>query len=149
MIALLQRVSEASVSAGEEITGRIGPGLLIFLGVFREDSEEDCKFLSRKISEFRIFDDDDGKMNLSIKESAGSALVVSQFTLCANWRKGRRPSFLDAASPPTGEQLYEQFIRLLSDEGIVVEIGQFGAMMNVKLINNGPVTFVLDSNARS
>ena len=149
MIALLQRVSEASVSAGKEITGQIGPGLLIFLGVFREDSEEDCKFLSHKISNFRIFNDDDGKMNLSIKESAGSALVVSQFTLCADWRKGRRPSFLDAAPPPKGEQLYAQFIRLLTDEGIVVETGQFGAMMNVRLINDGPVTFVLDSNSRS
>lgn len=149
MIALLQRVSEASVLIDREIAGEIGSGLLIFLGVFQGDREEDCKFLAHKISNFRIFNDDDGKMNLSIRESAGAALVVSQFTLCADWRKGRRPSFLNAAPPTEGEQLYTQFIQLLTSEGIPVETGRFGAMMDVKLINDGPVTFVLDSNARS
>ena len=149
MIALLQRVSEARVLVEGKITGQIKHGLLIFLGVFQSDNEEDGEFLARKISNFRIFNDRAGKMNLSVKDVEGSSLVVSQFTLCADWLKGRRPSFITAASPEKGKALYNRFIRQLAREEIPVQTGIFGAMMEVKLTNDGPVTFVLDSNIRN
>jgi D-tyrosyl-tRNA(Tyr) deacylase len=145
MIAVLQRVTEAYVSIDDEIVDKIGSGLLILLGVVDDDTEEDGRFLSKKIAEFRIFADVQGKMNLSIKDVCGSALVVSQFTLCGDWRKGRRPSFIHAAPPTKGEALYEDFLQRLHDKGILVRSGQFGAMMKVHLVNDGPVTFVLDS----
>lgn len=145
MIAVLQRVTEAYVSIDDEIVDKIGSGLLILLGVVDDDTEEDGRFLSKKIAEFRIFADVQGKMNLSIKDVRGSALVVSQFTLCGDWRKGRRPSFIHAAPPTKGETLYEDFLQRLHDKGILVRSGQFGAMMKVHLVNDGPVTFVLDS----
>lgn len=146
MIALLQRVSYAEVTVKNQITGEIDQGLLIFIGVFNHDTEKDVQFLVDKISGFRIFNDENDKMNLSVQDVKGSVLVVSQFTLCADWKKGRRPSFIRAAIPEKGEQLYNEFINRLSQKGIHVESGSFGAMMDVKLTNDGPVTFVLDTN---
>jgi D-aminoacyl-tRNA deacylase len=148
LIAVLQRVSESSVSVNNEIIGQIQHGLLILLGVSKEDNESDVNFLVKKISEFRIFQDKKKHMNLSICDVNGSILVVSQFTLCADWRKGRRPSFTKAAKPEYGEMLYNLFINKLSSKGISVKTGQFGATMDVKLINDGPVTFVLDSKEK-
>jgi D-tyrosyl-tRNA(Tyr) deacylase len=145
MIAVLQRVTQAHISINDEIVDKIGSGLLILLGVVDKDTQEDGRFLSEKIANFRIFSDEQGKMNLSIKDVRGSALVVSQFTLCGDWRKGRRPSFIHAASPDKGKALYEDFIKRLHDKGIPVGSGQFGAMMKISLVNDGPVTFVLDS----
>jgi len=145
LIALLQRVSEATVTVEGIIVGQIGPGLVIFLGVERGDTRQEIEILVRKISGFRIFNDSEGKMNLSVRDVKGSALVVSQFTLCADWRKGRRPSFVKAADPETGASLYRQFVEHLKGCHIPVETGQFGAMMEVHLINDGPVTFVLDT----
>ncbi|MCH8011612.1 MAG: D-tyrosyl-tRNA(Tyr) deacylase [Candidatus Marinimicrobia bacterium] len=146
MIALLQRVSYAEVTVKNQITGEIDQGLLIFIGVFNHDTEKDVQFLVDKISGFRIFNDENDKMNLSVQDVKGSVLVVSQFTLCADWKKGRRPSFIRAAIPEKGEQLYNEFINRLSQKGIHVESGSFGAMMDVKLTNDGPATFVLDTN---
>lgn len=145
MIAVLQRVTQAHISINDEIIDKIGSGLLILLGVVDKDTQEDGRFLSEKIANFRIFSDEQGKMNLSIKDVRGSALVVSQFTLCGDWRKGRRPSFIHAASPDKGKELYEDFIKRLHDMDIPVGSGQFGAMMKISLVNDGPVTFVLDS----
>jgi len=149
MIAVLQRVSEASVSVKGNVVGQINHGLLIFLAVFQDDRKEDGDFLTQKISNFRIFNDSTGKMNLSIKDIKGSSLVISQFTLCADWLKGRRPSFVKAASPEKGKELYESFIQQLTEQDVPVKTGIFGALMEVKLTNDGPVTFVLDSNARN
>lgn len=146
MIALLQRVSYAEVTVKNQIIGEIDQGLLIFIGVFNHDTEKDVQFLVDKISGFRIFNDENDKMNLSVQDTKGSVLVVSQFTLCADWKKGRRPSFIHAATPEKGEQLYNEFIYHLSQKGIHVESGSFGAMMDVKLTNDGPATFVLDTN---
>ncbi|MCH8068691.1 MAG: D-tyrosyl-tRNA(Tyr) deacylase [Candidatus Marinimicrobia bacterium] len=146
MIALLQRVSYAEVTVKNQIIGEIDQGLLIFIGVFNHDTEKDVQFLVDKISGFRIFNDENDKMNLSVQDTKGSVLVVSQFTLCADWKKGRRPSFIRAATPEKGEQLYNEFIYRLSQKGIHVESGSFGAMMDVKLTNDGPATFVLDTN---
>ncbi len=146
MIALIQRVSTATVTIDENSVGEIGAGLLIFLGVFEEDTEKEVDFLANKITGFRIFHDEHGKMNRSILDIGGSALVVSQFTLCGDWRKGRRPSFVRAASPEKGEYLYNEFISQLKSKSIPVESGVFGAMMDVHLINDGPVTFVLDTH---
>lgn len=149
MVAVVQRVSNAQVAVNGSISGKIGHGLLIFLGVCENDTEKDGEFLARKISTFRIFNDEAGKMNLSVKDVKGASLVVSQFTLCADWIKGRRPSFVRAASPAVGENLYERFIQQLRDQGVPVQSGVFGAMMEVCLTNDGPVTFVLDSNDRN
>ena len=148
MIAVVQRVSESKVVVDDKTVGEIGPGLMILLGVFDDDSETDGEFLAGKIAGLRIFNDENGKMNLSIKDVDGSALVVSQFTLCGDWRKGRRPSYIHAAAPADGERLYENFIARLRNHGLPVESGQFGAMMQVELINDGPVTFVLDSKLK-
>ena len=145
MIALLQRVSEAKVTVGDKIAGEIGPGLLIFLGVFQNDAQEDTKFLTNKIVHLRIFDDDAGKMNRSLLDVEGAVLVVSQFTLCADTKKGRRPSFIKAAQPKLGEKIYNNFIQDLKKRGVSVATGIFGAMMDVQLVNDGPVTFLLDS----
>jgi D-tyrosyl-tRNA(Tyr) deacylase len=148
MIAVIQRVTEASIEVETVKTAQIGQGLLILLGVMDTDEEPDARFLANKISGFRIFNDADGKMNLSISDVGGAALVVSQFTLCGDWLKGRRPSFIHAAAPEKGEKLYEYFIEQLRRENISVSTGVFGAMMEVQLVNNGPVTFVLDSNVK-
>ena len=148
MIAVLQRVSSASVTVDGSVTGNIGSGLVILLGVHREDTAADSTFLVEKTAGMRIFNDAEGKMNLSIRDVGGSALVISQFTLVGDWRKGRRPSFINAAPPELGEQLYEHFMAGLREHGIPVESGAFGAMMDVSLVNDGPVTFVLDSKER-
>lgn len=149
MIAVVQRVRDARVVVDGSITGEIDHGLLVFLGVLDTDTEGDSDFLARKISTFRIFNDTAGKMNLSMKDVGGSSLVVSQFTLCADWLKGRRPSFIRAASHERGENLYERFIYQLKQTGVEVQSGVFGAMMDVHLTNDGPVTFVVDSNTRN
>lgn len=148
MIAVIQRVSESKVQVDSKTVGEIGQGLLILLGVFDGDLETDGQFLADKIAGLRIFNDENGKMNLSLKDVGGSALVVSQFTLCGDWRKGRRPSYIHAAAAAEGERLYEDFMDRLRSHGRPVESGKFGAMMDVHLINDGPVTFVLDSRVK-
>ncbi|MBN2600950.1 MAG: D-tyrosyl-tRNA(Tyr) deacylase [Candidatus Marinimicrobia bacterium] len=145
MIAVIQRSKSASVAVDEQIIGKIDHGLLVLLGVFQDDEKTDADFLISKIAHLRIFSDADGKMNLSLKDTGGSLLVVSQFTLCGDWRKGRRPSFIKAAEPVKGEALYDYFVKKARAESILVATGCFGAMMDVKLTNDGPVTFVLDS----
>lgn len=127
-----------------DIVGQIGTGLLILLGVEKGDSERDCEFLSRKSVEMRIFADEQGKMNLSLKEAGGSVLLISQFTLPAEWKKGRRPSFIRAAEPAEGERLYQHFAQCLRQLDVRVETGVFGAHMDVALVNDGPVTMILD-----
>ena len=145
MIAVLQRASEGKVTVEDRITGEIGTGLVILLGVAKGDSEEDADFLADRIAGFRIFNDEHGKMNLSIRDVNGAVLVVSQFTLAGDWRKGRRPSFTSAATPEEGERLYEYFCGQLRQLEVPVQTGEFGAMMDVSLINDGPITFVMDS----
>jgi len=148
MIAVLQRVSSAQVTVDGQVTGSIGQGLVILLGVHRDDTEADSTFLVEKTANLRIFSDEAGKMNLSLLDVGGSALVVSQFTLVGDWRKGRRPSYINAAAPEEGERLYEHFMDGLRVRDIPVASGRFGAMMQVQLVNDGPVTFVLDSKER-
>ena len=148
MIAVLQRVSEAKVTVGERITGEIDTGLVILLGVAKGDTEKDADFLADRIAGFRIFNDAEGKMNRSIRDVTGTALVISQFTLAGDWRKGRRPSFTTAAPPEEGEQLYGYFCQQLRALKVPVETGEFGAMMDVHLVNDGPVTFVMDSREK-
>ena len=145
MIAVLQRASEGKVTVEDRITGEIDTGLVILLGVAKGDSEKDADYLTDRIAGFRIFNDKGGKMNLSIRDVNGAALVVSQFTLAADWRKGRRPSFTSAAIPEEGKRLYEYFCGQLRQLEVPVQTGEFGAMMDVSLINDGPVTFVMDS----
>ena len=125
--------------------GSIENGLVILLGVQKDDAEADADYLAEKIANIRIFNDENEKMNLSIQDVKGSALVISQFTLCGDTNKGRRPSFINAAAPEEGKRLYEYFMKRLNAESITVESGEFGAMMEVELVNDGPVTFVLDS----
>ena len=144
MRAVIQRVRKASVEAGGGTVGRIGPGLLVLLGVARGDRERDADYLAGKVADLRIFEDAEGKMNLSVLEAGGGVLVVSQFTLLADCRKGRRPSFTGAAAPEEGRRLYERFVDRLRERGLGVETGVFGAKMIVSLENDGPVTFVLD-----
>ena len=148
MIAVLQRVTTGKVKIGDRIVGDIDNGLVILLGVHRDDKEEDIIFLADKVIGLRIFNDNNGKMNISLQDADGSVLVISQFTLCGDWRKGRRPSFTKAADPDKGKLLYEGFIDAVRSRGINVETGEFGAAMDVSLVNNGPVTFVLDSHDR-
>lgn len=148
MIAVIQRVSRAAISIDNKQTAEIEKGLLILLGVMKDDNETDCKYLQEKISHFRIFNDKNDKMNLSVKDINGQALVVSQFTLCGDWQQGRRPSFVHAASPEHGERLYNLFIENMKSENIPTRTGRFGAMMDVSLVNDGPVTFVLDSKLK-
>ena len=145
MIAVLQRVSRAGVTIEGRVTGSITSGLVVLLGVHKTDTETDVKFLVEKSANLRIFSDSVGKMNLSLLDTGGSALVISQFTLVGDWRKGRRPSFIGAAPPEQGERLYEHFIAGLRGQGVSVQTGVFGATMEVELVNDGPVTFVLDS----
>ena len=145
MIAVIQRCSRANVKIGQNIVGQIGNGLVILLGVKKDDNEEDADFLVRKVSGLRIYNDSNEKMNLSVKDVDGSALVISQFTLCGDTKKGRRPSFIYAAAPKEGQRLYEYFISSLLKEGMPVESGEFGSMMDVELVNEGPATFILNS----
>ena len=145
MIAVIQRCSRANVKIGQNIVGQIRNGLVILLGVKKDDNEEDADFLVRKVSGLRIYNDSNEKMNLSIKDVDGSALVISQFTLCGDMKKGRRPSFIHAAPPKEGQRLYEYFISSLLKEGMSVESGEFGSMMDVELVNEGPATFILNS----
>ena len=145
MIAVIQRCSRAIVKIGQNIVEQIGNGLVILLGVIKDDNEEDADFLVRKVSGLSIYNDSDEKMNLSIKDVDGSALVISQFTLCGDMKKGRRPSFIHAAPPKEGQRLYEYFISSLLKEGMSVESGEFGSMMDVELVNEGPATFILNS----
>ena len=148
MIAVIQRVVRASVTIAGATRGCIEEGLVILLGVSKGDTDADADFLVDKIAGLRIFPDEDGKMNISLMDSGGAALVVSQFTLCGDWRKGRRPSFINAAEPEEGKRLYEYFCNSMGALGVLVETGEFCAMMDVSLINDGPVTFVLDSKLK-
>ena len=148
MIAVLQRVTAGKVKIDNRIVGDIDKGLVILLGVHCDDKEEDVIFLVHKIIGLRIFNDNYGKMNISLKDADGSVLVISQFTLCGDWRKGRRPNFTKAADPDKGKLLYDRFIDAIRNKDINVETGEFGAAMDVSLINSGPVTFVLDSHDR-
>lgn len=145
MRAVVQRVTTSDVQVDHEMVGRIGPGLLVLLGVSRSDEEKDAVYLADKVAHLRIFEDDEGKMNRSLLETGGDALVVSQFTLLGDCRKGRRPSFVDAAPPDRAEQLYEHFVDQLRLKGIRVATGQFQAKMAVSLVNDGPVTLILES----
>jgi D-tyrosyl-tRNA(Tyr) deacylase len=144
MRALLQRVSRASVRINEQIISEIGKGLLILVGVGHEDGEEQVTFLAEKVANLRIFEDEQGKTNLSIQDVKGEAIVVSQFTLYADSRRGRRPSFTDAALPEAAEPLVDQFVELLRGHGIPTQTGQFGARMLVEIHNDGPVTIWLE-----
>lgn len=146
MRAVVQRVKSARVEVGGRITGEIENGLLIFLGVGGEDTKQDCEYIANKISNLRIFSDERDLMNLSLMDTGGAALVVSQFTLLGDCRKGRRPSFAHAAAPEKARQLYEYFITLLRGTGLRVTTGEFQEMMDVHLINDGPVTLLLDSS---
>ena len=148
MRAVLQRVTSARGTVGKEETGSIGQGLLILLGVHADDTEEDLQYLAEKCAHLRIFPDAAGKMNLSLLDIGGGALVVSQFTLYADTRRGRRPGFTGAAEPRLAEQLYEQFCERLRALKIPVATGRFGAYMAVSLVNDGPVTIILDSADR-
>ena len=145
MIAVIQRCSRGKVTVSEKVVGEIDNGLVILLGVQKGDTENDADFLVNKISGLRIFSDENDKMNLSIKDVNGSALVISQFTLCGDTKKGRRPSFIKAATPDDGNRLYEYFMLEMKKGGVPIESGEFGAMMDVELVNDGPVTFVLNS----
>jgi D-tyrosyl-tRNA(Tyr) deacylase len=145
MRAVIQRVKSAEVTVDGRVTGKIGRGLLVLLGVRKGDGESDLSFLSSKIPELRIFEDDSGKFNLSLREIEGEMLIVSQFTLYGDCRKGRRPSFSEAEEPTVAKTLYEQFISKLKEKGITVQTGEFQAKMEVHLINDGPVTLLLDS----
>jgi D-aminoacyl-tRNA deacylase len=144
MRALLQRVSRASVTVEGQTISSIGKGLLILLGVSHGDGEEQAKYLAEKIANLRVFEDEQGKTNLSVQDVKGEALVVSQFTLYADTRKGRRPSFIDAALPEVAEPLVSRFVELLRGHGIPTQTGKFGAHMEVEIHNHGPVTIWLE-----
>jgi D-aminoacyl-tRNA deacylase len=144
MRIVLQRVSRASVTVEERVTGRIGPGLLLLVGFTATDTEAELAWMAEKVVGLRIFPDGEGKMNRSLDETGGALLVVSQFTLYGDARKGRRPSFIDAARPETAIPLYERFVGILRGRGLTVETGEFGAMMAVELVNDGPVTLILE-----
>jgi D-aminoacyl-tRNA deacylase len=145
---VIQRVSSASVSIDGKITGQISDGLMILIGVAETDTPDDVEFAANKSANLRIFEDDEGKMNRSLLETGGSILAISQFTLLGDTRKGRRPSFINAARPEKGNELYEYFVRTLKEMGLTVETGVFGAMMDVQLINTGPVTIIIDTEER-
>jgi len=146
--ALLQRVTGASVSVGDEIVGRIGRGLVIFVGVANGDAERDAQYLAQKTVRLRIFSDEAGRFNLSALDIKGELLVVSQFTLLADTRKGRRPSFIEAAPPAQAEELFERFVEEAGATGLKVETGRFQQYMQVEIHNDGPVTILLDSREK-
>jgi D-tyrosyl-tRNA(Tyr) deacylase len=145
MRACVQRVSEARVIVAGEIVGQIGRGLVVLLGVAADDSSGDVEYMADKIADLRIFPDEAGKMNRSLAEAGGAMLVVSQFTLLGDCRKGRRPSFIDAAEASLGERLYEEFVQAVAAKGIEIATGRFRQHMDVTLTNDGPVTLLLDS----
>lgn len=144
MKALIQRVKRASVTIDGELYSKIGKGLLVFLGVEKEDTVENCEKLSQKVLNLRIFEDENDKMNLSVNDVKGEILVVSQFTLCGDCKKGTRPSFDKAAHPDIAVKLYEDFVEKIRSSGLKTETGKFRAMMDVELINDGPVTFMVE-----
>ena len=146
MRAVVQRVKSASVTVDSELVSEIGAGVLVFLGVAHDDTATELEYIANKVANLRIFEDEDGKMNRSLLETGGAALVVSQFTLYGDCRKGRRPSFINAARPEVANALYEQFIAALEQQNIPTHGGTFQAMMDVQLINDGPVTILLDSD---
>ena len=148
MKAVLQRVTGASVSVGGEVVGRIGRGLVVFVGVAKGDTGKDAEYLAQKIASLRIFPDQAGKFNLSAQDIKGELLVVSQFTLLADVRKGRRPSFNEAAPPTQAEELFDQFVNQAGATGLKVETGRFQQYMQVEIKNDGPVTILLDSRQR-
>jgi len=147
--ALLQRVSGASVSVGGEVVGRIGRGLVVLVGIASSDTEKDIQYLVPKIVNLRIFPDDEGRFNLSALDIKGELMVVSQFTLLADTRKGRRPSFVEAAPPAQAEELFERFVAQAQATGLKVETGRFQQYMQVEIHNDGPVTILLDSREKS
>ena len=149
MKAVIQRVKSASVSVDDKIIGEIATGFLILLGVEKSDVQDDLNYLVKKTVGLRIFKDDNKNMNLSIKDVVGEAFVVSQFTLCADTGRGRRPSFIKAANPEEADSMYQQFCEQLTMNNILVQTGKFGAMMDVSLINDGPVTILLDSREKN
>lgn len=146
MIAVLQRVSRAKVTVDGEIKGEIGKGFMILLGVAGDDCEDDAELLAEKISKFRVFCDENGKMNLSVKDIGGEVLVVPNFTLLASYRKGNRPDFFGGASPDVAKKLFDTFVSLMKERVLRTEQGVFGADMKVELVNDGPVTVTMDSN---
>ncbi|NOX36630.1 MAG: D-tyrosyl-tRNA(Tyr) deacylase [Calditrichaeota bacterium] len=148
MKAVVQRVREASVEVDGQVVGAIGHGLVVLLGVGVDDEPADADYLAEKIVQLRIFNDEAGKMNRSLMDVKGGMLAISQFTLYASTRKGRRPSFVDAAPPEKAEPMYEYFIQKVQEKGVPVEKGIFGAMMLVKIFNDGPVTILIDSKDR-
>jgi D-aminoacyl-tRNA deacylase len=148
MRAIIQRVSQASVTVDGKTVGEIARGFMVLLGVKRGDTNDDAAYLARKIAKLRVFNDDAGKMNLSLEQIGGAVLAVSQFTLYANTRDGNRPSFIDAAAPDDGRRLYGTFCELLRNENLEVQTGIFQADMQVALVNDGPVTVVIDSSER-
>ena len=146
MRAVLTRVRSASVTIDGQVVGQIGKGFLILLGVGPEDNEQTCRVLAEKALGLRVFEDENGKMNLGLEAVQGQVLVVSQFTLYGNCRKGRRPSFAEAAGPELGERLYEKFLTVCEELGYPPQHGRFGADMQVESINDGPVTLILDTD---
>lgn len=145
MKIVVQRSKKAQVTVDGEVVGKIDKGFVLLVGVTHDDNEEDAKYLAEKIAHLRVFEDDQQKMNLSLLDVGGEILSVSQFTLYGDCRKGRRPNFMEAAKPEEAEKLYEAFNRSLRDKGVTVETGKFGAMMDVQLTNDGPVTLILES----
>jgi D-tyrosyl-tRNA(Tyr) deacylase len=148
MRAVVQRVSQASVTVDGEVSGSIGLGLVVLLGVAGSDRDADAEYLAAKICGLRVFEDDEGRMNRSLREAGGSLLVVSQFTLLGDCRKGRRPSFVAAAEPEEAERLYEYFVELARQQQLDVQCGRFRQHMQVALVNDGPVTLMLDSGKK-
>lgn len=146
MRVIVQRVSRAAVTVNKETTGEIQDGLMLLVGVTHDDSEADAKWTAEKISNLRIFEDDEEKLNLSVKDTQGGILSISQFTVYGDCKKGRRPNFMAAAKPDHADTVYEQFNSYLRDDhGLIVETGVFGAMMDVELVNHGPVTLIVES----
>jgi len=149
MRALIQRVSQASVSVDSKVIGQIGRGLVVLLGVRQGDTEAAARYLADKIVNLRIFEDEEGKMNRSLLDVGGEILAISQFTLYADTRKGRRPSFIDAARPEVSQPLYDRFVQYIKESGLTVQQGEFGAHMLVNIHNDGPVTILLDSEDKN
>nr|WP_319218108.1 D-aminoacyl-tRNA deacylase [uncultured Trichococcus sp.] len=145
MRVVVQKVTEASVSVDGETIGKIGMGFMLLVGIGKDDAQEDVHYLARKVSNLRVFEDEEGRMNRSLKDVDGAILSISQFTLFADTKKGNRPSFINAAPPELGEALYQTFNESLRAEGFLVASGKFGAHMAVSLINDGPVTILIDS----
>ncbi|MFW5775592.1 MAG: D-aminoacyl-tRNA deacylase [Chitinivibrionales bacterium] len=144
MRIVLQRVKKARVQVEASMISRIGPGVLILLGIHQNDTTQTADYLASKCADLRIFNDEDGKMNLSLKDVGGAALIVSQFTLYGDCSRGKRPSFIDAAKPQKGDELYRYFVQQMKKQVSIVETGRFGAAMEVTLINDGPVTMILE-----